>query len=103
MKASPSHPQDEVPVGAVIDYLERRRKDVDSIRAALDGRDGAALRHIAHRIKGNAALYGLADIGLMAGDVVEGLDRGDWDGVRRVATEMSRRIDAERRRLGPRQ
>ncbi len=69
----------------------------------MSGSDDAETRHrlreIAHRIKGNAALYGLPELGQVAGELVHMVDRGDWISVTRSATLVLDRVETDKIRF----
>ena len=84
-------------------YLDRRAKDLETIRAVVkaegEGESRPRLREIAHRIKGNAALYGLPELGKIAGELVGVVDRADWPSVVQTAVRFVERIESERIRF----
>ncbi len=101
MKPRPEEPRDfSVNDAQVLRYLERRLPDLVAISAAIERRDAGAIRDIAHRIKGNAALYGLPGLGLLGASLMEVAEEGsDWEKITRSATEMYDRVNEERKAL----
>jgi HPt (histidine-containing phosphotransfer) domain-containing protein len=81
-------------------YLENRKKEFGTLAGLLVAKDKNGIRGIAHRIKGNAALYGMADLGLAAGRLVEAVDGEDWDVVSSMIDAMIVRLAEERVRFG---
>lgn len=52
-------------------YLSRRETDLISIRSALEAKNLTEIREIAHKIKGNSALFGFHRLGLIAAGIEE--------------------------------
>jgi HPt (histidine-containing phosphotransfer) domain-containing protein len=76
-------------------YARRREQDLLAIGSAIASKDAAPIREIAHKIKGNAALYGLEEFGLAAARLLADSEADDWNAMERSAKEM-----AEELRLG---
>lgn len=93
----------ELPNGLKLDhirgYLENRTKEFGTLRGEVSAKNGSALREIAHKIKGNAALYGMADLGLSAGRLVEALDLSDWQLISARVDELIGGLERERLRF----
>jgi HPt (histidine-containing phosphotransfer) domain-containing protein len=93
-----------LPPGLTLDqikkYLENRTKEFGNLGASVAAQDKAGLRGLAHRIKGNAALYGMPELGLVAGRLVEALDGGDWSAISEKVDAMIVRLVEERARFG---
>ncbi len=51
-----------IPDEARIRYLERRKKDVESLRAAVNSRSLEEFKRIGHQLKGNAASFGYSEL-----------------------------------------
>ena len=51
-----------IPLEARLKYIERRKKDVESLRAALSSRTFDEFKRIGHQLKGNAASFGYMDL-----------------------------------------
>jgi HPt (histidine-containing phosphotransfer) domain-containing protein len=83
--------QPKLPPGLTLEqvkkYLSNRTKEFGTLGAAVAAQDKAGLRGLAHRIKGNAALYGMPELGEIAGTLCDALDKADW-------SEVSARVDA---------
>lgn len=92
---------DGVTVETVARYLDRRMTDLEGVHQAIQRGDSEAILEVAHKIKGNAALYGLPELGEVAKRLMESVAGGDWATVARSATEMADRVDSDRRRLKP--
>jgi HPt (histidine-containing phosphotransfer) domain-containing protein len=67
--------EDSCPPELIRKYLDRRKVEMEKALQALEDRESSALREILHRWKGNAALYGLPELGRLAGEVVTQLDQ----------------------------
>ncbi len=93
----------KLPPGLTLDqikrYLENRTKEFATLGASIAAQDKAALRGLTHRIKGNAALYGMPELGLIAGKVVDALDGADWAVVVTHVDSLIARLSEERRRF----
>ena len=93
----------EIPSGLSLEnierYLDNRTKDFSGLLAAVEAHDKGGIRGLAHRIKGNAALYGMPELGLAAGRVVEAVDSEDWADVSLQVDAMLARLEVERRRF----
>ncbi len=50
-------------------YLRNREEDMMKIQAALEKKDFEFLRHIGHKLAGNASGYGLMELSEMARDM----------------------------------
>jgi HPt (histidine-containing phosphotransfer) domain-containing protein len=48
----------DIPVEARLRYLERRKKDVESLHTALKSQSLEEFKRIGHQLKGNAASFG---------------------------------------------
>jgi hypothetical protein len=70
-------------------YASRREQDLRVIFSALEIRDTQPIREIAHKIKGNAALYGLEDFGLAAGRLLAVSESEDWSAMESAARAMA--------------
>lgn len=44
-------------------YIERRRRDLDELRQALDSGNMEPFQRIGHQLKGNGATYGYEELG----------------------------------------
>jgi len=81
----------QLPPGLTLDavrkYLNNRTKEFGELGPAIAAQDKAGIRGIAHRIKGNAALYGMPELGFAAGRLVDAIDTASW-------TEVSTKVDA---------
>lgn len=43
-------------------YLERRKKDIESLKSALSSRTFDEFKRVGHQLKGNAASFGYSDL-----------------------------------------
>jgi HPt (histidine-containing phosphotransfer) domain-containing protein len=64
--------EDLIPV-----FMSNRRKEVDSLRAALVATDLEQLRQLGHRMKGVGNSYGFERISLFGKQIEEGARSGD--------------------------
>lgn len=78
-------------------YLDRRVVDIDRLMKAIDVHDAGTVREITHRIKGNAALYGFAQMGLSAGKIVLQLEihSEGWSRLQELAQELSDQVSIQ--------
>jgi HPt (histidine-containing phosphotransfer) domain-containing protein len=63
-------------------FFKNRHKELETLRAALDGEDFEQLRHIGHRMKGVGNSYGFAavsEIGKRIEDSARSAQRGPID------------------------
>ena len=51
-----------IPEEARMKYIERRRKDIESLRSALAMNTYDEFKRIGHQLKGNAASFGYSDL-----------------------------------------
>ncbi len=51
-----------IPQEARVKYIERRKKDVESLRSALEMKTYEEFKRIGHQLKGNAASFGYMDL-----------------------------------------
>ncbi len=86
----------------IVGYLDRRADDVAGISSAIRTGDRPEareqIRAINHRIKGNAALYCLPELGKLAGEALAAADGSEWSEVVRSATAVTDRIQTEKHR-----
>lgn len=80
-------------------YLENRKIEFGTLGAEVAARNSTGIREIAHRIKGNAALYAMPELGLSAGDLVDALDLGDWGKISACAEALIAQLAEERYRF----
>lgn len=64
-------------------YIERREKDIESLRAALSSRSLDEFSRIGHQLKGNASSFGYSDLEKIAIQLEQA-------GIKRDALEASR-------------
>lgn len=55
-----------IPEDARQRYLERRKKDLESLRSALSTRAFDEFKRVGHQLKGNAASFGYSDLEKLA-------------------------------------
>lgn len=60
-------------------FAERAGADGEALRNAWASRDLDALRRIAHGLAGNAGLFGYTDLGMVARELEEALDKSGAD------------------------
>jgi HPt (histidine-containing phosphotransfer) domain-containing protein len=80
-------------------YLARREQDLRVIFESLDSSRSQPIREIAHKVKGNAALYGLPEIGVIAAKLLGEADREEWSAMRLTARELADKLDHEKGRV----
>ena len=93
----------ELPNGVTLDqvrrYLDNRTKEFGTLPPLLVAKDSAGIRSVAHRIKGNAALYAMPELGLVAGRLCDAVEGGDWSAVSRLVDGLISRLSEERLRF----
>jgi HPt (histidine-containing phosphotransfer) domain-containing protein len=93
-----------LPHGVTLDqvrkYLDNRTKEFGALGISVAKQDNAGIRGIAHRIKGNAALYGMPELGFCAGRLVDALDLADWKKISDKVDALIARLGEERARFG---
>lgn len=67
-------------------YIERRQKDIESLRQALSSRSLDEFARIGHQLKGNAASFGYTDLEKIAVQLEQA-------GIKRDAHEASRQLE----------
>lgn len=67
-------------------YLERRKKDVESLREALSARSLEEFKRVGHQLKGNAASFGYGELEKVAVQMEAAAERQDLH-------EASRQLD----------
>lgn len=76
----------------ILKYIDRRDLDMKAIHSAIMKQDARVIREISHKVKGNAALYGLEEFGTAAARVLASSERGDWTEIHRSVREMEERL-----------
>jgi len=93
----------QLPPGLTVDqvrrYLDNRTKEFGSLGEAVAARNAPLLRGLAHKIKGNAALYGMPEFGIVAGNLVDAVEAGDWAEISSKVDSLIRRLAEERHRF----
>ncbi|MFA5913477.1 MAG: Hpt domain-containing protein [Burkholderiales bacterium] len=69
-------------------FLANRAADVDKIRAALARADFAAIRAVAHAMKGSGGGYGFAEISRLGAAMEEGAREGDAAAIGALAASL---------------
>jgi HPt (histidine-containing phosphotransfer) domain-containing protein len=87
--------EDAIPVhidqdleGIVPGFLENRRRDVQTLEAALQENNLAEIRTIGHRMKGDGGGYGFDAISMMGDALEQAAAREDRDAIRRQTVEL---------------
>ena len=76
-----------IPQEARLKYIERRKKDIESLKAALEIRNYEEFKRIGHQLKGNAASFGYAELEKIAIQMEQAGDKRDH-------LETSRQLEA---------
>lgn len=76
-----------IPQEARLKYIERRKKDIESLKAALEVRNYEEFKRIGHQLKGNAVSFGYADLEKIAIQMEQAGDKRDH-------LETSRQLEA---------
>ena len=66
--------EDLVPV-----FMDNRRKEVETLRAAMDALDFEQLRQLGHRMKGVGNSYGFSKVSELGKSIEDGARSGDRD------------------------
>jgi HPt (histidine-containing phosphotransfer) domain-containing protein len=69
-------------------YLRNREEDMLKMQTALEKKDFETLRQMGHKLAGNAAGYGLIDLGEMARDMERSAEGRQYDKCRNVYSQM---------------
>lgn len=69
-------------------YLRNREEDMQKIQTALEKKDFETLRQIGHKLAGNAAGYGLLDLGEMARELERAAGDRQYEKCRDVSRQM---------------
>jgi len=77
----------DIPIEAQLRYLERRKKDVETLRSALPLGSFDEFKRIGHQLKGNAASFGYNDLEKIAIQM-------EGAGERRDREEAHRQLEA---------
>jgi HPt (histidine-containing phosphotransfer) domain-containing protein len=75
--------------GIVPGFLENRRRDVQTLEAALQENNLAAIRTIGHRMKGDGGGYGFDAITMMGDALEQAAAREDREAIRRQTAELT--------------
>jgi HPt (histidine-containing phosphotransfer) domain-containing protein len=93
---SHSNAEDAIPVqidqdleGIVPEFLENRRRDVETLETALQENNLAAIRTIGHRMKGDGGGYGFDAISMMGEALEQAAAREDREAIRRQTDELT--------------
>jgi HPt (histidine-containing phosphotransfer) domain-containing protein len=77
------------------EYAEVLRQTVPAVNAALDARDHAVIRTLAHQARGASGMYGYPAISGIAGALEDAIDEGKGERlIRELAAEFIRSIQA---------
>jgi len=74
-------------------FLENRKKDVDSLNAALDSGDLETLRSVGHSLKGVGGGYGFAMITDIGADIEAAAKVKDMDTIRDLIARLADYLD----------
>jgi HPt (histidine-containing phosphotransfer) domain-containing protein len=59
-------------------YIERRKKDLDSLKRNLESKESAEFKRIGHQLKGNASTFGFLELEKIAKDLEKAGENKDW-------------------------
>lgn len=74
-------------------YLENRRKDIESILAALATADYPAIGNLAHRMKGSGGGYGLDGLSEIGREMESSAKDKNDDRIRKAVGELANYLD----------
>lgn len=66
-------------------YLERRKKDLESLRAAVEAKELEEFKRIGHQLKGNAASFGYSELEKVA---IQMETAGEHDDLNEAARQL---------------
>lgn len=69
-------------------YLERRRSDLDRLRAALTDSDYASIERTGHNLFGSGAAYGLEPISVLGADLEQAAKYRQPDRIRQLIDQL---------------
>lgn len=74
-------------------FLENRKKDIQSLLELIDKNDIAAIAQLAHKIKGAAAGYGFAELSKYAADIEQFAKKDDSSPLKGLGQSMQEHFD----------
>ncbi len=74
-------------------FLENRKKDLETLRGLVEKKDIEALAALAHKIKGSAAGYGFATLSQYAAQIEVAAKKNDFAPIPNLVTEMRSHFD----------
>jgi HPt (histidine-containing phosphotransfer) domain-containing protein len=79
----------EIPKEAVLKYIERRKKDVESCQAALASKDFKILVKVGHDMKGNGITFGFASLSKIGAQMEESALKQDLAGAKKSVQSLA--------------
>lgn len=77
----------------VPEYLENRKRDIDTIRANLANDDFENIRSLGHKMKGSGKLYGLEQVTTIGASLEQAAEKKDRDEIEKLWRELSAYLD----------
>ena len=75
-------------------FFKNRHKELETLRAALAGRDFEQLRQIGHRMKGVGNSYGFAEVSAIGKRIEDGVRDSDRSAIERCIGEYAQYLSA---------
>lgn len=69
-------------------FIENRKKDIESLQSLVASNDLTAIAALAHKIKGAAAGYGFADLSGIASEMEKAAKNNQADPLKGLANDM---------------
>lgn len=74
-------------------FIENRKKDIESLQTLVEKNDLVAIAQLAHKIKGAAAGYGFADLSTMASELEKAAKSNDSSPLPTIAGQMKNHFE----------
>lgn len=79
----------EVPFDLQVQYLQRRRQDLENCIRSLELENFSELEKVGHRLKGNASTFGFNDLSVIASELEEAAHTRDSQTLEKTLDEFS--------------
>lgn len=84
----------DIPPEVQLRYIERRKKDIESLRSALKMQTFEEFKRIGHQLKGNAASFGYSDLEKIAIQLEVAGEKRDSEEARRQLENFDKWLSA---------
>ena len=75
-------------------FIENRKKDIDSLQSLVANHDLTSIAALAHKIKGAAAGYGFADLSAIAAEIEKEAKNNNEAPLQKLAQNMRTHFDS---------